>query len=160
MMLATKALRPRFRRGVALALVVVHATLVLAAWSIANRRTVDLLNLKQAVVTRERTRHPVSDHGQQLALSYALALLETGIPDSSPSSCYIDIVPDPEDPSTTVGYCLTFVAQQPHDPEKDKYSALWTVTATTWSPMGFAPRAELSLPPPDSLNPKRPREGD
>jgi hypothetical protein len=78
------AARPR-RRGLALVLVVVHSVLILSAWGMANRQSVSLIRLKGWLESREDSKADVRH--RRLALGYALALLETGVPASSPYTC-------------------------------------------------------------------------
>jgi hypothetical protein len=73
-----------------------HSAIVLAAWSVANRETVDLMALKQHVQTRESVLGHREAAARRLAVGYALALLQTGLPDGEP--CAVDIRCGPEAP--------------------------------------------------------------
>ncbi|CAN5815839.1 hypothetical protein BH23PLA1_BH23PLA1_00910 [soil metagenome] len=69
---------PQSRRGFALPLAVVYASIVLGAWCVANRQTAALLRLKECQERRERAQ--IDDNCRRLALAHALALLESGTP--------------------------------------------------------------------------------
>jgi hypothetical protein len=140
------------RRGLALALVTIHSVLILSAWALANRQTVDLVRFKQFASDQERQHEQETrrEAARRLALGYALALLETEVPPSNPYPCMVDI--DSNTASTTdavLTFQLTFAAAEPTEPNR------WTINVQDAAPRAQGPRpwrfepAPEAEPPPD-----------
>lgn len=101
--------RRRRPRGMALVLVIIHSTLILSAWAVANRNTVDLVMLKQYMDDREHSAGHREAGSKQLAMAYAVALLRTGDPPASPYTCLVDVDADPDpDEADVFTHTLTF----------------------------------------------------
>jgi hypothetical protein len=94
------------RSGLALALVIVAGAAMAAAWSVADTRTLALVRIKEGLRTRETAREEMSR--QRLALAYALALLESGIPPQKagqPYQCQCTVLTRNANPQA---YVVTF----------------------------------------------------
>jgi hypothetical protein len=137
---------PRSRRGLALALVTIHATLLLSAWAVANRQTADIVRLKEHA-GRSRTDHEPA--ARRLALAYAVALLETGVPedddadDATPTAheCYIDVATKTGDdlgPKWTYKISYTLDPNPGGNPPAPKEKH-WTISVTLLPVFGVGP---------------------
>ena len=119
----------RRRRGLSLALVTLHAVLLLAAWSLANRQTVGLVRLKTYAAHRETSRGHRERAARRLATGYALALLETGVPPRSPYEAAVEIDSGPA-ADDTMRFVLRFEEVSPPEPPAPETVAdppQWTV---------------------------------
>ena len=127
-------------------LVTLHAALLLSAWALANRETVDLMRLKTYAASRETGRGHREAAARRLAMSHALALLETGVPESSPYEAGVVIDAGPE-ASDVMGFVLRFERLEgepgPDDPALTSgATSRWTIVVQRDDP-GAATRPRI-----------------
>jgi hypothetical protein len=157
------------RRGLALALVTIHATLILTAWALANRQTGGLVRLKTYMAEREEQGGYREAAARRLAIGYALALLETGEPpppDPAPPEgeaytyeCAVAIDPDPTSEVVAPRWYrvhfekITTIDPQSDPPQDAGVAARWRVTVGEVSEStaeGLPRPARFPAPPPQA----------
>ncbi len=109
------------RKGLALPYVLICVAMILATWGMANRQTVDVVQLKERIFEREQNAIPT--RGRRLALAYGLALLQSGIPPGTSYVCQVTINVSGGSPET---YVLTYTLTEQDVPNQ---TTIWTVAA-------------------------------